>query len=98
MDRIEKAELLEAEARDLRAEHKRELVAKSYIKHDAVIFDLDCQKYAVVTALKNGSNDFEANFLHDSALGRGYHYLVRNWREATQVESYLYETGKLVQP
>ena len=43
------------------------------------------RKVGQVSKLRNGSNDFEVNFL-DGSVGRGYYYVVDNWRLATPQE------------
>lgn len=63
---------------ELEEEETRLSVIKSRLSIGTRIFDKDAQKYAVVTKLKNGSNDFEADY-EDGSYGRGYFYLVPNW-------------------
>ena len=52
---------------------------RSKLKVGALIYDLDANKEAVVTKLKNGCNDFEADYI-DGSYSRGYLYLVPNWK------------------
>ena len=60
----------------------------TYKKNKAVIFigakiiDLDSGLRMDVVNLKNGSNDFEAKREDGVGYGRGYSYVVQNWKLA----------------
>lgn len=70
---------LKARVAELEKEEEKLKFIKSKIKIGVKIYDLDVGKEAIVTKLKNGSNDFEADYL-DGTIGRGYYYLVSNWK------------------
>lgn len=70
---------LKARVKELEGEETRLNEIKSKLTIGTIILDLDANKEARVTKLKNGSNDFEADYL-DGTYGRGYHYLVSNWK------------------
>ncbi|AJD93047.1 hypothetical protein JMA_37290 (plasmid) [Jeotgalibacillus malaysiensis] len=53
---------------------------KSDIFIGAKIIDLDSGLKMEVVNLKNGSNDFEAKRVDGLGYGRGYHYIVPNWK------------------
>jgi hypothetical protein len=82
MSYLKRAEQLEEEARMLRKLHQVSEDSKKLISVGCHIIDLDANKVAKVTRLKNGSNDFEASYL-DGSYSRGYHFVVKNWRIAT---------------
>ena len=82
MSYLKRAEQLEEEARMLRKLHQESEKSKKLISVGCHIIDLDANKVAKVTRLKNGSNDFEASYL-DGSYSRGYHFVVKNWRIAT---------------
>lgn len=70
---------LKARVKELEEREERLVKIKSKLSIGTIILDLDANKEARVTKLKNGSNDFEADYL-DGTYGRGYHYLVSNWK------------------
>lgn len=76
VNRLEK-ELAEAVERE-----KRYTAASEEIQIGVKIVDTETCAEMVVTKLKNGSNDFEADPTNggNGGMGRGYHYLVPNWR------------------
>lgn len=80
-----KAERLEQEAKELRETDRKFQEAKAKIQAGVHIFDLDQSAVAKVIELKKGSNDFSAKFL-TKKHSRGYHYIVSNWRLATDKE------------
>lgn len=85
-DYLEQAEILEAEAKKLRKKHEYVETAKNQVAIGKHIFDLEMQEIGIVTNLKNGCNDFETDFLNPKLIGRGYLYVVPNWRIATDEE------------
>lgn len=85
MTYLERAEKLEKEAESLRNLHALEEEAKNLIAIGAHIVDVDADKVAKVTGLANGSIDFSADYI-DGSYGRGYNFVVRNWRMATPEE------------
>lgn len=75
---IEKAEEFEKKAKQYREFARITKEGIDSIKIGSVIKDLEINKLMKVSKLKNGSNDFEAVSM-DDGIGRGYHYIVRNW-------------------
>ncbi|GEM_PF-3358661 len=70
---------LKARVKELEEREENLAKIKSKLTIGTIILDLDANKEARVTKLKNGSNDFEADYL-DGSYGRGYYYLVPNWK------------------
>lgn len=85
MDYLERAGKLEEEAKSLRRLHALQEEGKNLIAVGEHIVDLDANKVARVTGLKNGCIDFSAHYL-DGSYSRGYDFVVRNWRMATPEE------------
>lgn len=85
-DYLEQAEILEAEARKLREKHAEIEEAKSTIQIGKYVYDVEQREVGIVTKLKNGSNDFEVDFLKPKMVGRGFLFPVKNWRLATVEE------------
>lgn len=75
-------EIAELENRLIEVKEYQRLIleAKKEIKIGVIITDTDSGKEMIVTKLKNGSNDFEADPLDKNGIGRGYSYMVRNWK------------------
>lgn len=70
---------LKARVAELEEQENKLKFIKSKLTVGTLIYDLDVNKEAVVTKLKNGCNDFEADYV-DGSYGRGYLYLVPNWK------------------
>lgn len=73
---------LEKELKDVKERRNLYEAAKSQIYIGAKIIDTETGATMVVDKLKNGSNDFEASPVvgGNGGLGRGYFYLVNNWK------------------
>lgn len=76
---------LEKELIEAKEVYNRYLYGKEVVNIGVYLYDKEDDEVVKVTKLKNGCNDFEAKYVN-KRYGRGYLFVVNNWRLATKKE------------